>query len=392
MHFRSILSFAIIHLALSLSLFSQSSEDQLAFAFRSQGSLNPERMIIVGDVVGVEKASFFEVDQVSAELGVDARPDAVTIKVRSPKGLRPGQILYLLEKNLDHKTYRDGNIVAMITVKSVFQTTFFGWQVRGEGYLRLIEDRPMTAALPIDTTRYEEAFLAKKQADYFVTKGKLEEAIHLYKKSISLDPKHPDTHFALGKVHFQDGEGYVSAGYEYNQAWMNRERFSNSQEKLLFLLEYMRFLIYQYKLEGKGGEKGIEKLPLVAKEAQALAPKNFEVWLYNFETAYIHYMRANLLTIGVDARKSKEEWSDAAEYNLERAMILRKADFYLQRLACEFYNTKWKETRGTPLEKKFRDKLVEHGKLLKTFYTGETTISIDLLKSIHEAEKQSGLL
>jgi tetratricopeptide (TPR) repeat protein len=348
-------------------------------------------MIVVGEVIGVEKASDFTVNQVDAELEIDTRPDAVTIKVLNPKGIRPGQILYLLEKNLDHKTYRDGNIVGLITVKSVFQTTFFGWQVRGEGYLRLIEDRPMTAALPIDTTKYEEAFLAKKQADYFATKGKLEEAIRLYKKSISLDPKFPDTHFALGKIHFIDGEGYVSAAYEFSQAWKNKERFSNQQEKLLFYLEYMRFLIYQYKTEGKGYEKGLELLPLIAKEARTIQPKNFEVWLYSFETAYLNYIKANSLSIGIDVRKQKEEWSEEAEGALGKALTIRKSDFYLQKLACEFYNSKWKEMRNTPKENEYRDKLIAHGKAMKLYYTGDTTISLDLLKAIHQAEKSAGL-
>ncbi|TGL54892.1 tetratricopeptide repeat protein [Leptospira ognonensis] len=391
MFFRSLVIILLCFPFVSGMLHSQSSQGQLAFAFRGQDSLEPSRMIVIGEVIGVEKASEFALNQVDAELEIDTRPDAVTIKVLNPKGIRPGQILYLLEKNLDHKTYRDGNIVGLITVKSVFQTTFFGWQVRGEGFLRLIEDRPMTVALPIDTTKYDEAFLAKKQGDYFVSKGKPEEAIRLYKKSISLDPKFPDTHFALGKVHWNDGEGYVSAGYEFSQAWKNRERFSNQQEKLIFLLEYMRFLIYQYKTEGKGFEKHMDLLPQIAKEARMINPKNYEVWMYSFETAYLKYVSSNLLVSGVDLRKQKEEWSDEAEKSLERALSIRKSDFYLHRLACEFYNSKWKEMRDTPKENEYRDKLIAHGKSLKLYYTGESTISEDLLKAIHLAEKKAGL-
>ncbi len=372
-------------------MFSQTSEERLAFAFKSQDSLDPLRMIIVGEVIGIEKASFFEVDKVSAELDVDTRPDTVTVKVPSPKGLRVGQTLYLLEKNPDHKTYRDGNIVGMVTVKSVFQTTFFGWQVRGEGYLRLIEDRPVTAARLLDTTKYEEAFIAKKQADHFVAKGKLEEAIRLYKRAISMDPGHPDIHFALGKVHWQDGEGYVSAAYEFSQAWKNRERFSNAQEKLLFYLEYMRFLIYQFKTEGKENPKSLELLPQIAKEARTLNPKNYEAWLYSFESAYLQFVRANALASGMDARKNKDEWSEKAEEALAKSLSLRKSDYYLHKLACEYYNLKWKETRGSQKEKDYRDKLVEHGKLLRIYYTGEGTISEEILNAVRLAEKQSGI-
>jgi tetratricopeptide (TPR) repeat protein len=372
-------------------LFAQSQEEQLAFAFRSQNSLEPTRMIVVGDVISVEKASDFEADKVAAEIEVDTRPDAVTIKIRDPKGIRPGQVLYLLEKNLDHKTFRDGNIVGMITVKSVFQTTFFGWQVRGEGYLRLIEDRPMTVALPLDTTKYEEAVLAKKKGDYFAAKGKNEEAIRMYKKSISLDPKFPDTHFALGKVHIKDGEGYISAKYEFMQAWKNRERFSNKQEKLLFYLEYMRFLIVLQKTDLNPSEEDLVKLSQIAKEARLINEKNYEVWLYSFEIAYLQSLRTNLIADGKTARIQKDGWTTEAESALEKALKIRKADFYIHNLACEFFNSKWKEMRGTPKEKEYRDKLVEHGKAMKLYNTGETNISVDLLKAIHLAEKESGL-
>ncbi len=392
MSFRLLLLVILMQTFFCEALFPQSTEAPLAFAFRSQDSLDPTRMIVVGDVIGVEKPSFFEADQVAAELEVDTRPDTVTIKVLNPKGIRPGQTLYLLEKNLDHKTYRDGNIVGMITVKSVFQTTFFGWQVRGEGYLRLIEDRPMTAALPIDTTKYEEAILAKRQGDYFVAKGKLDEAIRLYKKSISLDTKYPDTHFALGKVHWQDGEGYISAAYEFSQAWKNRERFSNQQEKLIFLLEYMRFLMYHYKTEGKENKKTIELLPQIAKEARMINPKNFEVWLYSFESAFLNYKRSGDMASGIDSRKEKDIWLEEAQRSLDKALTIRKSDFYLQKLACEFYHSKWKDSaRGSQDEKDNRDKVAYHGKMLRLYYTGDTTIPDELLSAIRRAEKETGL-
>lgn len=102
-------------------------------------------------------------------------------------------------------------------------------------------------------------------------------------------------------------------------------------------------------------------------------------------------MRANILATGVESRKSKEEWSEKAEEALLKAAYLRKSDFYLHKLACEFYNLKWKETRNTPKEKEYRDKLVEHGRLLRIYYTGETGIADEILNAIRLAEKQSGV-
>ncbi|WP_244594307.1 tetratricopeptide repeat protein [Leptospira ryugenii] len=375
-------------------LFAQAAEGQLAFAFRSQGSLNPSRMIIVGDVVGVEKASYFEADKhkIAAELQVDTRPDTVTIKVQSDKGLRPGQTLYLLEKNSDHRTYRDGNIVGEITVKSVFKTTFFGWQVRGEGYLRLIEDRPVSAALPLDTTKYEEAVLFKKQGDYFVAKGKMDEAIRMYKKSISLDTKYPDSHFALGKVHWLDGEGYVSAANEFNLAWKNKERFSNQQEKMIFLLEYMRFLLYYYKIELKENPNTFKILPEVAKETRISDPKNFEAWLYSFEISFLQFKRASNMASGIDNRKEMERLREEAQSHLDKALSIKKSDYYLHKLACEFYHSRLKDATNDKERLDYRTKLIDHGKLLRIYNTGDSEIPDELLDAIRRAEKEAGLL
>ncbi len=370
-------------------LVAQTTEERTTFAFRSIGSREPVRMIIVGEIVSIDKVSVFEVDRMSQELGVDTRMDTVTIKVSDPKGIRVGQTLYILEKDPDHKTYRDGNIVGEVTVKSVFQTTFFGWQVRGEGYLRLIEDRPMTAARAIETAKFDEAILSKKKGDYFLAKGKPEEAIRNYKTSISLDPNYPDAHYALGKVHWQDGEGYVSSAREYSIAWKNRERFSTKEENLLFYLDYMRFLLFLHKTEGGDSSKHLDTLASVVKESKKLAPKNFENHLYSAEMSILQMQRMTPAT--PEERKQYEDWSEKAEEALDRANRIRSADFYLQKLACEFYNLKWKEMRNTPKERDYREKLIEHGKLLRMYYTGETNLSEDLMNSIRLAEKQARL-
>lgn len=370
-------------------LVAQTTEERTTFAFRSLKSSEPVRMIIVGEIVSIDKVSVYEVDRMSQELGVDTRMDTVTIKVSDPKGIRVGQTLYILEKDPDHKTYRDGNIVGEVIVKSVFQTTFFGWQVRGEGYLRLIEDRTMTAARAIETAKFDEAIIAKRKGDYFLAKGKPEEAIRNYKTSISLDPNYPDAHYALGKVHWQDGEGYVSSAKEFSIAWKNRERFSTKEESLLFYLDYMRFLLFLHKTEGGESGKHLDTLANVAKESKKLAPKNFENHLYFAEMSLLQMQK--LVPSTPEERKNYEEWSEKAEESLERANRIRSADFYLQRLACEFYNLKWKESRNTPRERDYREKLIEHGKLLRLFYTGETNLSEDLLNSIRLAEKQTRL-
>jgi len=370
----------------SLPLFAQSTQEQITYAFRSSDSLEPTKMIIVGEVIGIDKVSIFKVDKMSENLGVDTRMDSVTVKVSDPNGIRIGQTLYILEKSPNHQVFKDANVVGEITVRSVFQTTFFGWQVRGEGYLRLIEDRPVTAARAIETVKYEEAFFAKRKGDYFVQKGKFDEAIRSFKKAIDLDPGIPDAHYALGKVHWMDGEGYVATGKEFSLAWKNRERFSSKEEAILFYLEYCRFLLYQYQVEGKERSKPLEQMELVVAEAKKAAPRIYEVHFYSAELNFLKAMQLKNDT--PETRLKTEELFEQTMESIERAMRLRSSDYLLHKLACEFYRIRWKESRGGTKENIFRERLVEHGKLLRMYYTGETPLSEELLNSIRLAEKE----
>ncbi|MCE9501928.1 MAG: tetratricopeptide repeat protein, partial [Leptospira sp.] len=183
------LYYICIFLFSGLSLPAVTKGDKVVYAFRDTSS-HHIKMIVIGETVSIEKASCLESEKnclLGDKLGVDTSLDNVTVTVHNSSGLKIGQTLYLLEKNPDHKSYRDGNIVGEIKVQSIFNTTFFGLQLRGDGYLRLIENKPMTVARLMESENIEEAALFKKQGDYFVAKGDVPTAIKNYKKSISLD-------------------------------------------------------------------------------------------------------------------------------------------------------------------------------------------------------------
>lgn len=294
-------------------------------------------MSVVGETAGIEKVSVFETDQ-NYDLNVDTRPDAVTVKVTHPEGLRVGQILYLIETDFDYKGNNQGTIVGQFVVKSIFNTAFFGLNLRGEGYFRLIEDRIMTVAKPVESAKIQEAFLIKKEGDYFRAKGEIDKAIKSYKKAINYDPESPDNHYALADLHRkEDSEGYISAGYEYEQSFEHRDKFSNLHTKLLFYEDYIKYQLYRYKLEGNYSKPDLLiKAFSAAKESRLLKPDHYQILLKTAETDYymIKYLNSESMPQNknkTDIRKKKDEYIEDAMQKLEMAGKIETGDY-------KFYN------------------------------------------------------
>ena len=323
----------LLILFVSYSVFSVSREDKIVYAFRDTGTGNNSKMIVIGETVSIDKASMIDdntkIDKDLMQIGVDLRPDMLTVKVLHNPGIRVGQTLYLIEKNPDHISYKDGNVVGQIKVVSIFNTSFFGQQLRGEGYLRLIESKVMTVAMPIESESLEDAIVLKKQGDYFVAKGDVANAISFYKRAIKMDKNYPEPHYALGKIHTTSGEGYVSAGYEYKIAWNNRDKFVDQHENLDTCLE-------------------------VSKEALRMSPYNYDTF-YSVSYSYFLYflkMRDSQPKIDteekmaverVELRKKQEEYLGKAQENMEKALKIRHQDYKIQTLTISLYFEKLRD-------------------------------------------------
>ena len=115
----------LLILFVSYSVFSVSREDKIVYAFRDTGTGNYSKMIVIGETVSIDKASMIDdntkIDKDLMQIGVDLRPDMLTVKVLHNPGIRVGQTLYLIEKNPDHISYKDGNVVGQIKVVSIFK-------------------------------------------------------------------------------------------------------------------------------------------------------------------------------------------------------------------------------------------------------------------------------
>lgn len=389
----------IFFLFLSLPLFAVSREDKIVYAFRDTGSGNYSKMVIIGETVSIDKASVIDgnakIDRDLMQIGVDLRPDTLTVKVLYNPGIRVGQTLYLIEKNPDHISYKDGNIVGQVKVVSIFNTSFFGQQIRGEGYLRLIDNKVMTVAMPIESESLEDAILLRKQADYFITKGDIASAISYYKKAIKMDKNYPEAHYFLGKIHSSgkyavssdsedqgSGEGYVSAGYEYKIAWNNRDKFIDKHDKFQFYLDYMKYLINRFEIESYKNTNLTTDLDTcleVSKEALKMSPSNFDA-LYSLSyTYFLYYLRAKDLQAPIDSeekmaqervliRKKQTDYLEKAQESLEKALKVRHQDYKVQSLAILLYFEKLRDLPNSESlsqvteRNQLKTKIESHGK------------------------------
>ncbi|XDD52044.1 tetratricopeptide repeat protein [Leptospira sp. WS92.C1] len=337
-------SFRILFLILFYAVSFKSQEArEFVFAFREPGKPEMERMILVGETVLYDKVKPIEEEgkNKNLDIGVDTRADLVTIKINYDPGLRVGQILYLIEKDFDHKYYKNGNIVAQIEIKSIFQTSFIGKRARGIGNLGLVKDRNLMVAAPLVSEKIEPAIVERKKGDYHLSRNEIAESIRSYKHTINLDPSSPMGHFRLGLLYKKTGEGYVSAGSEFSMAWKNRKRFGNSQEELEFYTEYIDYLNHKYETEGFKNSTILSRSMEVIQEAFKLTKEDSEL-LINSATTYYYFYReeskpGKSSASASQKRKKSDIYYEVSEKLAKGAEKLAPSDYRIYLLISKLY-------------------------------------------------------
>ncbi|EMJ94159.1 tetratricopeptide repeat protein [Leptospira alstonii serovar Pingchang str. 80-412] len=337
-------SFRIFFVILLLnSFFGQVDSRELVYAFRDPAKPEKEKMILVGETVLYDKVKPIEDEgkNKNLDIGVDTRLDLVTIKINFDPGLRVGQTLYLIEKDFDHKYYKDGNIVAQIEIKSIFQTSFIGKRARGTGHLGLVKDKHLMVAAPLVSEKIEPAIVERKKGDYHLSRNEIAEAIRSYKHTISLDPSSPMGHLRLGLLYKRTGEAYVSAGSEFSMAWKNRKRFGNSQEELEFYTEYVDYLNHKYETEGFKNESILSKSMDVIREAFKLTRSDSELLIHSALTYYYLYREKSkpgkTPTQDSADRKKSDAYFEISEKLTKNAIQLNPSDYRTHLLECKLY-------------------------------------------------------
>ncbi|PJZ69672.1 hypothetical protein CH373_09245 [Leptospira perolatii] len=391
-----------IFFAISIALFcSPIFSKEVIYAFRDIGmpknskiDNNPrkEKMILIGETMMFDKVKPVEYEgkYKNVDIGYDTRPDIVTVKVNYDPGIRPGQILYLIEKDFDHNTYKDGNIVGQIEVKSVFQTAFIGKQLRGIGFLSMAKEKILSVAIPLISEQSGPALVERKKGDYHWNRNEIPEAIQAYRKAIRLDPSSPDAHFQLGLLYLKEADSEIgtcsgilpmSAGAEFASAWEKRARFDSEQSIIRFAREYVSFLNCKSQ-QAPSFKKG-NPVPLELERAQEVARVGFQVAKEDYELLirsaesylqlYLSYAPKKTgatSSENVDAassmRNRQEKAWEISEKLLKEASRFSLTDYRFHKLNALLYGKKFQSmvsgaqtSNMTPEASLFRSKTLE---------------------------------
>lgn len=375
--FRSV-SAILLLVSASHSLFSKDT----VYAFRdvgmpknlgADGNPRKEKMILIGETLLFDKVKPIEYDgkYKNMELGYDTRPDIVTVKVHYDPGIRPGQILYLIEKDFDHEMFKDGSIVGQIEVKSVFQTAFIGKQLRGVGYLSIAKDKVLTVAYPISSELTGPALVERKKADYHFTRNEIPEAIQSYRKAIRMDPLSPMPHFRLGLLYIAEAGSEskesvcsgilpMSAGAEFSSAWKKRARFESNQDVLQFSREYVSFLNCKSEqapsfAKGSRIPEELERAQDAARFGFKAAKNDYELLVRSAETYYRLYRThspsqkpkgAPTPEEDSKSRNKQEKAWEISQKLLKEASLDNVTDYRIHRLTGLLYGHRYLELSG----------------------------------------------
>ncbi|TGK12395.1 tetratricopeptide repeat protein [Leptospira fletcheri] len=376
--------FRAFPIVLSLFLaFGTIQSKEVIYAFRDPGmpksskqddKLRKEKMVLIGETMMFDKVKPIEYEgqYKNLELGYDIRPDIVTVKVHYDPGIRPGQVLYLIEKDFDHETFKDGNIVGQIEVKSVFQTAFIGKQLRGIGYLGIAKEKVLSVAYPLSSEQTGPALVERKKGDYHYARNEIPEAIQAYRKSIRLDPSAPTAHYRLGILYLNespDPQGVatcsgilpMSAGAEFASAWKKRGRFESDQDMIRFAREYVSFLNCKSEqspsfLKGSGIPEELYRAEEVARSGFQVSRSDYELLVRSAETFYKFYLAYSPKKVQQRTGSSPEEsaqlrnkqdksW-EIAERLLKEARTDNETDYRIHRITALLNAKRFLEISG----------------------------------------------
>lgn len=230
-------------LALPGALFAR-SKPELIYAFRNHQGTAPIKMILVGEIKSKIKAAEIY-DKDSPFQDYDTRLDQVTVRVVNREGIKPGQKLYVIEKNPHHEKYRNGLIVGEIVVESILNNPFYGLVLTGKGILLRVREGQFVARTQ-ETENLEKALRIKKRGDALRSRGEISLAMAEYLKAIAADRDLADAHAALADLYADEartsGEYPVRALSHYRQAFKHRQNFDTELDRYRFFVNYLRAL------------------------------------------------------------------------------------------------------------------------------------------------------
>ncbi|MCS7205585.1 MAG: tetratricopeptide repeat protein [Leptospiraceae bacterium] len=230
------------------SLFSLEERDHV-YVFESYQALRPKKMILVGEIKSKVKSTKTELkDEPIKEY--DVRKDVVLVKLYNKKGIRVGQKLYIVYKDL-HQKYRNALLVGEIIVNAILYHPLYGLALLGEGNLLRVREGYFVVR-DLESENLEKAHLIKRKGDSEYYRGNTEKAIEEYTRALQQDNTLVDAHFALGRVYYSE---YLkkpqdvmlrNALKEFEIAWDLRNQFHTNKDKYEYYKLYYSSLLEMF--------------------------------------------------------------------------------------------------------------------------------------------------
>ncbi|MBW7858349.1 MAG: tetratricopeptide repeat protein [Leptonema sp. (in: Bacteria)] len=233
----------MIILSCPVALLSRSNSEVI-YAYRNYQGISPIKMILVGEIKSkIKSAEIFDKD--SPFQDYDTRLDQVMVRVVNREGLKPGQKLYVIDKNAHHEKFRNGLIVGEIIVDSILTNPFYGLALTGKGILLRVREGQFVART-LETENLEKALQIKRRGDALKSRGQNAEAISEYLKAISADVDLADAHAALAELYAKEaaetGEYPIRAISHYRKAFKHRQNFDTNLDRYRFFVNYLAAL------------------------------------------------------------------------------------------------------------------------------------------------------
>lgn len=204
-------------------------------AFRSYGDSSPRKMLLIGQVTGKGQSISTTRKRI---LDYDTRELVLTAKISESDGLRVGDKIFIIQKNPDHKSFKDGLIIAEAQVFSIFKTEFQGTMLKARGNIAMVTNQHYVARPDYSKERKMAFDLYKKGEKYQYT-GEIDKAIRYFQESLAMDPERPESYVRLSKI-FLTLEREPEARHYFKKAW-ERIRLFNELNTLIELPgEYLR--------------------------------------------------------------------------------------------------------------------------------------------------------
>jgi hypothetical protein len=238
--------FLFLYFVLLSSLYSL-EQIIYVYAFNSYKSINPQKMILVGEIKSKVKAA--EIKSLESPIKeYDTRKDIVTVKVINRKGLKVGQILYVVYKNPHHEKFKNALIVGEIQVTSILKHPFYGLVLTGTGNLLRVREG-FYVVRSLESENIEKAYFLKRKGDSFFLDENYDLAIQEYLNAIRQDSALAEAHYSLGKTYYvlykknRSDISLENALKEFAIAWNLKDRFRYNQELYDFIFVYFSSLL-----------------------------------------------------------------------------------------------------------------------------------------------------